>query len=238
MSAVENPPPAKRSSRRLVPIWVAVVSGVFGVVASVSAALISTAAGGPITVNVGYPPQQVQQVAVVQTTPPTTPTTPATSSAPETPPETTTPTTAPATLGEQLTYVHGLDFTTGGVGNGGPFSISGQRYEESFKKYCGESPGTQSPSGWNVAGYKRFTAVVGIADDEKSALGAIARISIKNQDGTNLIPPFDVALAKPRTIDIALNGAVQIQVVCAGRTSSGEPRGLFYATFGDAAIRR
>jgi len=133
----------------------------------------------------------------------------------------------------QTTYLTKIHVSSGGYDEKGPHSISGQLYVESFKKFC---PGSITPSAtsWPVAGYSRLTAVIGVADDESDAIGRSGRVSIKNEVGTDLITSFDVSFGNPRTIDIPLNGAIQLQVICDGRIVGKS----LYVTLGDPAVRR
>jgi hypothetical protein len=211
----------------MVPIWVAIVSGLFGVVASVGAALISNAAGGPITVNVGTqsPPGAgpTTATAALTTAPPTVAVSARTS-------------VSAAPTGDQVAYLTKLQTTAGYTGSVGVFQISTQPYEQSFKKYC--DTGASVPTTWSIAGYNEFTATVGIADNEENAVGAVAHIAIQDQDGRNLLAPFDVALGRPQSVQVAVQGVVQLQVMCSGRDSTGKPRGYFNVTFGTATLRR
>lgn len=221
----------KSQQGRLIPIWVAVVSGLFGVVASVGAAFISTAAGGPITVNVGAPAAE-QPGANTSATPSSSATQP-TSAA-------TSPSVSPTLSedpGHAPTYLNSIPAVTGGTSERGVLAISGHPYEQSFKKFC---PGsiTPQPTSWPVAGYTKLTAVIGVADDEQNALGRVGHITIQNENGVNLIPPLDVSLGKPRTVEISLNGAVQVQLTCAGRDTNGAGGPSLYITMGDAALER
>jgi hypothetical protein len=118
----------------------------------------------------------------------------------------------------------------------GAYSLSGRLYEQSVRKYCGEA-GSSSVQTWRAAGYTRLKAVVGIADDDDEALGAIARVGIRNQNDENLIEPFDVALGQPRVININLKEAVQIQISCTGRDSkTNEGRNYFHIVLGNGAL--
>jgi hypothetical protein len=72
---------------------------------------------------------------------------------------------------------------------------------------------------------------------DANALGAIARVGIRNQDGTDLITPFDVSLGRHRLIDVDLKGAVQVQITCTGRDSkTGKGRSYFYVVLGNGAL--
>jgi hypothetical protein len=118
----------------------------------------------------------------------------------------------------------------------GSYAMSGKPYDQSVRKFCGAN-GNASVQTWSTGGYGRLTAVVGIADDDANALGAIARVGIRNQDGTDLITPFDVSLGRHRLIDVDLKGAVQVQITCTGRDSkTGKGRSYFYVVLGNGAL--
>jgi hypothetical protein len=206
----------KRESRST-QVWVAVVGGIFGIIAAATAAVISNASGGPITIQ--FDPQET---ATRQDSP--------------TEPTRLAPTTAPVVPAErnQGTYVQLLSFTSGEARDIGAFSISGNRYDYSLKKTCVYRG--SDPLGFATAGYKRITAVMGIADNERDTAGIKARITIRNESGTDLVAPFEIALGKPRTIDVPLNGAVQVQIDCVGQFPDGGALWEFDATFGNLAI--
>ncbi|WP_422733291.1 hypothetical protein ACN26Y_20430 [Micromonospora sp. WMMD558] len=118
----------------------------------------------------------------------------------------------------------------------GTFSMDGVAYSQSKKVYCGETP---SASVWSVAGYQTMDATIGIADNEKRGLGVIGRMSFRNEDNQDLIPPVDVSLGSPKKVTVQLKGAVQLQIGCVGRErDSGTSQGLFYAVLGDAYLNR
>jgi hypothetical protein len=226
MPHAESAPDQTRSGR-LVPIWVAVVSGIFGVIASFGAATISTATGGPITINIGSPAsEQPDQAALPSTT---------IQAAAVTPFPSVATTRSPAN--SSVTYLRNINPATGGTSEKGSHSILGQRYEESFKKFC---PGsiTPEPTSWPVSGYSRLSGVIGVADDEDNALNRVGHVTIRDENGADLVAPFDVSLGKPHPIDIQLNGAVQVQITCAGRDTNGDSGPSLYVTMGDPALHR
>jgi hypothetical protein len=145
------------------------------------------------------------------------------------------PSPSPST--PHLTFAYTLPATVN-TGGGWPANetISGQRYEESVHLYCSDRVGG-SKVGWDVAGFRTFTATIGIADGASGAIGAIGHVTITDQDEKALITPLDTKLGSPQTVNIALNGTVQIVISCNGYDSkTNRPRNLFTITLGNAAV--
>jgi hypothetical protein len=227
----------------LVPLWVAVVSGLAGVLFVIAAGGVFTLLGGPVTVSFGAPDQAVQPfVPASQASALPPPFVPPVTSAPATPvrtpsPAGPTPTAKPVVADQPPTYLKNLDTPTGRTYQVSPQTMSGQRYEEAFKLYCRATDASSDRTSWTVSGFSRFTAVIGIADDQGSALNIVARVSIQNQDGGNLLTPFEVSLGQPHRVDIAITGIVQLQVFASCRNGpTGRPENS-YLTLGDAALR-
>lgn len=224
-----------------VPLWVAVVSGLGGVLLVIGSAVVFTLLGGPVTISFGDPDlaPAAPFVAPVETTAAARPTTPpvgavtpsATAAGPP------TPTASRVTGDRPPTYLKTLDTPTGGISQARPQTMNGQRYEEGFKLYCSSTNSSPSPTSWKVSGSSRFTSVFGIADDEESALNVVARVSIQDETGANLVAPFEVSLGRPRTVDIAITGIVQLQVFGGCRNSQTGRGDDSYLTLGDAALR-
>jgi hypothetical protein len=141
---------------------------------------------------------------------------------------------SPAAIAARTTYLYEMRALKNSYGSGA-YTISGELYEQSVRKYCGSS--NPSVQAWATAGYERLTAIVGISDNEDDALGAIARVGIKDHNGVDLIDPFDVSLGSPVEVDIALNGAVQVQITCVGRdAATNEGRYGFGVVLGNGAL--
>lgn len=238
--------PESARIRHSVPLWIAVVIGVATMLATIGVGVVSTLLGGPIRVAIVFGVPGPVQPPIQVTTPvatgprPTpsvvaTPTTVTTSNGPTT---VVTPSASPRVTGNvPPTYLKNLNPPTGNMYEIRPQTISGQRYEEAFKLWCqGESRAPDRTS-WNVSGSSRFTAVIGISDAEEDALDIVARVSIQDERGANLIEPFEVALGRPRTVDIAITGIVQLQVLSSCRDAQTNSSDSSYITLGDAALR-
>ncbi|MEV4350553.1 hypothetical protein AB0J83_39355 [Actinoplanes sp. NPDC049596] len=158
------------------------------------------------------------------------------SESPSLEPEETTDPPGPAIAEAPTTaYLSDLRALKNSYGNG-PYSIAGKTYDQSVRKYCG-TPSSSSSQVWPVAGYAKFSATVGIADDEQDGLDRIAHVSFKDQSGNELTNPFDVRLGQSHRVEFDLKGTVQLQILCVGKdTKTGNPRGLFGVVMGDARI--
>jgi hypothetical protein len=120
-------------------------------------------------------------------------------------------------------------------GGRGAYTMSSTLYERSVKKGCGYGSGI-SAQVWSSAGYRQLSATVGVADDERGAVGEIGRVSIRDQDGRDLIKSFDVSLGHPKTVTVDLKGAVQVQITCAGRDSKTSEGRSLAVVLGNAAL--
>lgn len=209
----------------------AAVGAVVALVAAVLEATLPLALG-----DEAEPPQ-----AAPATTTPTAP--PRSSERSPTPPALATPAGRPSPTQDSPpldvpVYLSDQGGAISGDWKNGIWRIDGENYIQSVRKYCGSEPQQQAQV-WSTAGFNRLTGVIGFADGEEDAIGVTAQISILDQDGRPLEAPFDVALGKPKQINVDLQGAVQTQIICTGRdTSSGEFRWDFHVILGDAALYR
>lgn len=131
-------------------------------------------------------------------------------------------------------YLIDLEAIQNSAGSGS-FTLSGKPYDRSVKKYCGP-PSSTSTQIWSSAGFGRFTAMVGVADDERASVGITAKVTFKDQDGRDLSPQLSVSLGHPRRVQLTLDGVVQLQVLCTAHDGGTNRRGT-YVTLGDAALQ-
>lgn len=114
-------------------------------------------------------------------------------------------------------------------------SFSAERYPRGIQFWC--SSVTSSRLQWNVAGYRKFTAVAGIDDRTEDSFGAIVDLLFYDEDGRRLVPkPVEVSVGDARKVSIDLDGVVSLRMTCASRdTKTGDQRSTRTA-FGDPVI--
>ena len=95
----------------------------------------------------------------------------------------------------------------------------------------------ESKLSWNVAGYRRFTAVAGIDDRTERAIGATVEFLFYDQDGRKLLPkPVEVSVGRAQKISIDLANVVSLRVTCAGRDTKTGNRRDTRSAFGDPIV--
>jgi hypothetical protein len=87
---------------------------------------------------------------------------------------------------------------------------------------------------WDVAGYRTFMAMVGIADNESGALRETATVTFFDQD-KHLLGTAKVSLDHPQPVKLTLNGANRLQVTC---TISPASSTVFDLSLGNGALIR
>jgi hypothetical protein len=98
----------------------------------------------------------------------------------------------------------------------GPATISGREYPLSVTMACGST----SPSAaktevtWNAARFTTLRATFGMDDDDPRAVGMAANVSVVNQSGHAIHAPFQVSVGSPRDLEIDLDGAVAVKIIC------------------------
>ena len=97
----------------------------------------------------------------------------------------------------------------------------------------------ESKLSWNVAGYRKFTAVAGIDDRTERAIGATVEFLFYDQDGRKLLPkPVEVSVGRAQKISIDLTNVVSLRVTCAGRDTKTGDRRDTQSAFGDPIVVR
>lgn len=117
-----------------------------------------------------------------------------------------------------------------------PVRFGSTEQPRSVKVNCGPS-GTSNFVEWATDGAATLTALVGIPDDERAA-GAHASILVEDQDQHQVVPPFNVSLGAPRTLQrVPLGRTVQLRIECISidNQDPGAER-LFRAGLGNAAL--
>lgn len=116
-------------------------------------------------------------------------------------------------------------------------SFSATRYSRGVFFDCGSHDDTRLS--WNVAGYKKFTAVAGIDDRTDHAIGATVEFLFYDQDGRKLLPkPAEVSVGHAQKISIDLTNVVSLRLTCAGRDTKTGDRRVTRSAFGDPIIVR
>lgn len=143
--------------------------------------------------------------------------------------------TGPATAGLATKYLSDLGPL---LGFSGPGSVryGGASHPHSVRVNCGPA-GTANSVEWDTHGGLRFTAVLGIPDDETGASAASAEIILSNQDGLDVHPVVEVRLGRPQEIAADLRGAVRLRITCLSVDDEKPTQErLFRAALGDAAF--
>jgi hypothetical protein len=134
-----------------------------------------------------------------------------------------------------LVYFDALDPAQGSRRTG-PVVLAAKQFPRSIENFCYRANSDNVE--WNVAGYQKFTATLGVDDNAEGASGRTAEFIFYNQDNRKMTEPIDVALGRSKQVSINLNGAIRLRVSCAGRdTKTNEVEG-FYAALGDALISK
>ncbi|MFI5897082.1 NPCBM/NEW2 domain-containing protein [Actinoplanes sp. NPDC051513] len=114
-------------------------------------------------------------------------------------------------------------------------TFAATRYSRGVSFYCGSHD--YSKLSWNVAGYRKFTAVAGIDDRTQNAIGATIEYLFYDQDGRKLLPkPVEVSLGRAQKISIDLRNVVSLRVTCAGRDAKTGERRPTRTAFGDPVV--
>jgi multisubunit Na+/H+ antiporter MnhB subunit len=114
-------------------------------------------------------------------------------------------------------------------------TFAATRYSRGVNFYCGSHD--DSKLSWNVAGYRKFTAVAGIDDRTPNAIGATIEYLFYDQDGRKLLPkPVEVSLGRAQKISIDLTNVVSLRVTCAGRDAKTGERRPTRTAFGDPVV--
>jgi hypothetical protein len=135
-------------------------------------------------------------------------------------PSPSTPATQPSRSTDRRpvsTYLADIDPTSNGPGVLDSFNaqLSGTTYIHSVRMSCSDFGATSHvPVTWPIAGSTRLTAVVGIHDAEKDAVGAKLTVELKDQDDRPLRRPFTVSVGRPVHLDLPVKSVVAVQVVC------------------------
>ncbi|MBM0259259.1 hypothetical protein [Micromonospora sp. 4G55] len=114
--------------------------------------------------------------------------------------------------------------------------LSGQPYTNSAEIACWYP--TSDPVEWNVAGYQKLTATLGVDDNAEQPSGRTAQFFFHDQAGRTLRAPVEVAVGQPKSVSIDLKGVVRLRVNCAGRDTRSNRTQRLYAVMGDAQISR
>jgi hypothetical protein len=202
---------------RSVALWT-VVSGVVGVVSALvgwlgaanateNSELVTSSPNA--TVRIVYSPVP-SPVVTISPTPVVVTAEPSPAAEPtDAPPAPTDPSTAPNTDPSRL-FLADRHVSQGWSDSRG-VSFNNKPYDHSANISCSANGETTA---WLVAGYERFTTVVGIADDAPGAVGTKMNISFSTQDNQPLGAVSGVSLGHPKPISFLLKGTVQMQVRC------------------------
>jgi hypothetical protein len=103
---------------------------------------------------------------------------------------------------------HGVTFDTEQIGT--------KTYLDSVRFECLRSDFDDTVA-YDVAGYKTLSAVIGVPSDASDAAGRSATIKfLKDGTTTQLGSEASLALDRPQTVNIDLQGASQVVINCAG----------------------
>lgn len=114
--------------------------------------------------------------------------------------------------------------------------MSDKQYPRSVETSCWYA--TSNSVEWNVAGYREFTATLGIDDNAQQPSGRTAQFIFYDQDGRTMAGPIDVSLGRPKAVSIALKNAVRLKVTCSGRDTRTNKPARLSAVMGDALITK
>jgi len=101
--------------------------------------------------------------------------------------------------------------------------MSAKSYQDSVTLLCYGAYGNGAPDeAFDVAGYKLFTAVVGIPDDTSNATNLDETVIFANQAGVQLMAPVTVSLGHPASVHLNISSVTQLEVTCTGTNTADQ----------------
>jgi hypothetical protein len=216
----------ERRSRTTEGIWVALITA--GATLGVAViGLFGAASTGAVNISLGPAPTEVRTVTVAAPTPSDNPTSSALASAP-----------ASSVGASARSYLRDLEPADGGYKAAHPTTLGQKQYYDSIGMYCS---GNTTRIVWGVPlGSRALTVVLGIDSDAGgAAIGGTARVQFLDENGTPLRSPLEVAIGRPASISIPVQGKAQMQVMCTAHNPQTERKGYvpyFDIELADAAF--
>jgi hypothetical protein len=94
-------------------------------------------------------------------------------------------------------------------------------FPDSIRFTC-SGPGFGSGSiTYTVAGYKFLDSTVGVPNDATNGVGNTATVTFLKDGTTQLATPLTIVVGRPQTVHLDLQGATQLQIQCAAKSSNG-----------------
>ncbi|MCC9741315.1 hypothetical protein [Streptomyces sp. MNU89] len=112
--------------------------------------------------------------------------------------------------------------------------ISGSNYPKSVRLGCDDSSGDQMV--YDVSGYKRLVATVGIPADSSNAIGSVGSIKVLNARGNQIRETVKVRSSTTTDLQVDITGQDQVLITCALVTSGDPDRRSFTGALGDAKL--
>ncbi|WP_329028155.1 hypothetical protein [Streptomyces sp. NBC_00690] len=115
-----------------------------------------------------------------------------------------------------------------------PVTMLGTNYPKSIRLGCNTSSGDEAV--YNVSGYKRLTATVGIPADTDNAIGSIGSIKVFNSAGNQIGKPVSIRSSATTELSVDIAGQDQVKITCALVKSGTPKRRSAVGGLGDAIL--